>query len=85
MINNARINKQNEGKADYRPLYSIYVAIGQKQSNVARAIAILEEAGAMPYCVIVVATASDPATNQYLARSPVPRWVSGSWTMAWTR
>src|SRR3984957_17143441 len=36
IINQARINKANEGKADFRPLYSIYVAIGQKQSNVAR-------------------------------------------------
>ena len=54
IINQARINKQNEGKPDFRPLYSIYVAIGQKQSNVARAIAVLEEAGAMPYTIIVV-------------------------------
>src|SRR5213075_1330403 len=37
IINQARINKANEGKAGFRPLYSIYVAIGQKQSNVARA------------------------------------------------
>src|ERR1700722_1333174 len=36
IINQARINKQNEGKEGFRPLYSIYVAIGQKQSNVAR-------------------------------------------------
>src|SRR5579863_1901181 len=39
IINQARINKANEGKQGFRPLYSIYVAIGQKQSNVARAIA----------------------------------------------
>ena len=38
MINQARINKSAEtaGDKDYRPLYSIYVAVGQKQSNVAR-------------------------------------------------
>src|SRR5476651_863125 len=35
IISQARINKANEGKANFRPLYSIYVAIGQKQSNVA--------------------------------------------------
>ena len=35
IINQARINKANEGKPGFRPLYSIYVAIGQKQSNVA--------------------------------------------------
>jgi len=40
IINQARINKANEGKANFRPLYSIYVAIGQKQSNVARSIAV---------------------------------------------
>src|ERR1700710_542946 len=32
IINQAKINKQNEGKPDFRPLYSIYVAVGQKQS-----------------------------------------------------
>src|SRR3954465_9006849 len=41
IINQARINKQGEGKPDFRPLYSIYVAVGQKQSNVARALAVL--------------------------------------------
>src|SRR5690349_6962385 len=53
IINQARINKANEGKAGFRPLYSIYVAIGQKQSNVARSIAVLEQAGAMPYTIII--------------------------------
>jgi F-type H+-transporting ATPase subunit alpha len=79
IINQARINKQGEGKPDFRPLYSIYVAIGQKQSNVARAIAILEEAGAMPYTIIVVATASDTATNQYI--SPFSGASMGEWFM----
>ena len=47
MINQARINKAAEaaGDKDFRPIYSIYVAIGQKQSNVARVISVLEEAG----------------------------------------
>src|SRR5208282_1594651 len=51
MINQARLNRAAEAAKDtsYRPLYCIYVAIGQKQSNVARVIAVLEEAGAMPY------------------------------------
>src|SRR5205814_860490 len=40
IINQARINKANEGNKDYRPLYCIYVAIGQKQSNIARALAV---------------------------------------------
>ena len=56
MINQARINKAAEAAGDktFRPIYSIYVAVGQKQSNVARVIAVLEEAGAMPYTIIVV-------------------------------
>jgi F-type H+/Na+-transporting ATPase subunit alpha len=79
IINQARINKQNEGTPGFRPLYSIYVAVGQKQSNVARAIAVLEAAGAMPYTIIVVATASDTATNQYLA--PFAGAAMGEWFM----
>jgi F-type H+-transporting ATPase subunit alpha len=79
IINQARINKQNEGKPDFRPMYSIYVAIGQKQSNVARSIAVLEEAGAMPYTIIICATSSDTATNQYLA--PFSGAAMGEWFM----
>src|SRR5580693_5028426 len=81
MINQARINKAAEaaGDKDFRPLYCIYVAVGQKQSNVARVIAVLEEAGAMPYTIIVTATASDSATNQYLA--PFAGAAMGEWFM----
>ena len=69
IISNAHLNKaaQDAGDKTYRPLYTIYVAIGQKQSNVANVIRVLEEAGALPYTIIVVASASDSATNQYLA------------------
>jgi F-type H+-transporting ATPase subunit alpha len=45
----------------------IYVAVGQKRSTVARVIKILEESGAMAYSIVVSATASDPASMQYLA------------------
>jgi F-type H+-transporting ATPase subunit alpha len=45
----------------------IYVAIGQKRSTVARVVKVLEENGAMAYSIIVSATASDPASLQYLA------------------
>jgi F-type H+/Na+-transporting ATPase subunit alpha len=48
-------------------LLCIYVAIGQKNSSVARTHAILEESGAMEYTTIVVAGASDPAPLKYLA------------------
>jgi F-type H+-transporting ATPase subunit alpha len=81
IISQARLNKEAEtaGDKDYRPLYCIYVAIGQKQSNVARLIAILEEEGAMPYTIIVASPASDSATNQYLA--PFAGAAIGEWFM----
>jgi len=79
IINQARINKANEGKPGFRPLYSIYVGIGQKNSNIARSLAVLEAAGALPYTIIVSAPASDTATNQYLA--PFSGAAMGEWFM----
>ncbi len=79
IINQARINKANEGKDGFRPLYSIYVAVGQKNSNIARSIATLEAQGAMDYTIIVAAPASDSATNQYLA--PFAGAAIGEWFM----
>lgn len=49
------------------PVYCIYVAIGQKASTVANIVKILKEAGAMPYTIIVSATAAEPAALQYYA------------------
>src|SRR5580700_5475122 len=81
IISQARLNRAAEAAKDtsHRPLYCIYVAIGQKQSNVARVIAVLEAAGAMPYTIIVDASASDSATNQYLA--PFAGAAMGEWFM----
>jgi F-type H+-transporting ATPase subunit alpha len=81
MISQARLNKAAEqsGDKDYRPLYCIYVAIGQKQSNIARVISVLEETGSMPYCIVIAASASDSATNQYLA--PFAGAAMGEWFM----
>ena len=50
-----------------KPVYCIYVAIGQKGSTVANIVKTLEERGAMPYTVIVSASASDPAPMQFYA------------------
>ena len=61
-IINQRSNFEN-GK----PVYCIYVAIGQKGSTVANIASILEEHGAFQYTVIVLATASDPAASQFYA------------------
>jgi F-type H+-transporting ATPase subunit alpha len=79
IINQARLNSAAKNDKDYRPLYCIYVAIGQKQSNVARVMSVLEEHGAMPYTIIVSASASDSATNQYLA--PFSGCAMGEWFM----
>ncbi len=81
IISQARLNKAAEerGLKDYRPLYCIYVAIAQKNSNVARALAVLEREGAMQYTTIISAPASDTATNQYLA--PFVGAAMGEWFM----
>ena len=50
-----------------QPVYCIYVAIGQKGSTVAATVKTLEDNGAMPYTVVVAATASDPAPLQFYA------------------
>jgi len=81
IISQAQQNRRAEegGLKDHRPLYCIYVAVGQKQANVARTVATLEEAGAMDYTVVVSAAASDSATNQYLA--PYAGCAMGEWFM----
>jgi F-type H+-transporting ATPase subunit alpha len=81
VISQARLNRAAiaAGDKEYRPLYCIYVAIGQKQSNIARIINVLEQTGSMPYTIIVASPASDSATNQYLA--PFAATAIGEWFM----
>jgi F-type H+/Na+-transporting ATPase subunit alpha len=81
IINQAHLNRAAEeaGDNDYRPLYCIYVAIGQKQSSIAQIISVLEQAGAMPYTIVVASPAADSATNQYLA--PFAGAAMGEWFM----
>jgi F-type H+-transporting ATPase subunit alpha len=81
IISQARLNREAEAEQDkdYRPLYCIYVAIGQKQSTIARLISVLEEAGAMDYTIVVSAPAADSATSQYLA--PFAGAALGEWFM----
>ena len=50
-----------------KPVYCIYVAIGQKASTVATLVQTLKDRGALPYTIIVSATAADPAAMQYYA------------------
>ena len=57
-------------KANYdagKPVYCIYVAIGQKGSTVANIVNVLRERGAMDYTIVVAAMAADPAALQYFA------------------
>ena len=61
------IINQKEFYEKGEPVYCIYVAIGQKGSTVAQIAKTLEEHGAMPYTVIVSATASEPAALQFYA------------------
>ena len=63
-INQKGVNQTSD---ESKKLYCIYVAIGQKRSSVARVAKTLEDYGAMEYCIIVAATASDPAPLQFLA------------------
>jgi F-type H+-transporting ATPase subunit alpha len=79
IINQARINKENEGKAGFRPLYCIYVAIGQKNANVARVMEVLAKTDSLQYSIVVSATASDSATSQYIA--PFAGCAMGEWFM----
>jgi F-type H+-transporting ATPase subunit alpha len=81
IISQARLNSAAEaaGDKDYRPLYCIYVAIGQKQSTIAQLISVLEESGAMPYTIVVAAPAAASATSQYLA--PFAGAAIGEWFM----
>jgi len=60
------IINQKDLPADKRPI-CVYVAIGQKESKVARIVAKLEESGAMDYTIVVLAGASDPAPLSYIA------------------
>ncbi|MBN8701440.1 MAG: F0F1 ATP synthase subunit alpha [Bacteroidetes bacterium] len=61
------IINQKEFYEKGEPVYCIYVAIGQKGSTVAGIVRVLEENGALPYTVVVSASASDPAPMQFFA------------------
>ncbi|MFN3233176.1 MAG: F0F1 ATP synthase subunit alpha [Alphaproteobacteria bacterium] len=57
----------NAGDDESKKLYCIYVAVGQKRSTVAQIVKTLEDSGALPYSIVVAATASEPAPLQFLA------------------
>ena len=61
------IINQRAGYEAGKPVYCIYVAIGQKASTVAALVNKLKEAGALPYTIVVAATAADSASMRYYA------------------
>jgi F-type H+-transporting ATPase subunit alpha len=81
IINQAKINKIGLASGDpkFRPVYSIYVAIGQKNSNIVRTLSTLEAAGALEHTIIVAAPAADNPANQYIA--PYAGAAMGEWFM----
>jgi F-type H+-transporting ATPase subunit alpha len=81
IINQANINRRGlaSGDPEFRPVYSIYVAVGQKNSNVARTIKTLEDANALEFTIVVSAPAADNPADQYLA--PYSGTAMGEWFM----
>jgi proton translocating ATP synthase, F1 alpha subunit len=69
ILHQAELNRKGlaSGDKNFRPVYSIYVAVGQKNATIARTLKVLEEHGALDYTIIVSAPASDNAANQYIA------------------
>jgi F-type H+-transporting ATPase subunit alpha len=67
IINQKYTHTEEAKKYGVKPVYCVYVAIGQKNSTVAQVVGKLQEAGAMEYTTIVSAPASSPAPLQYIA------------------
>lgn len=81
IINQSYLNKQAEKNniKNFKPVYSIYIAIGQKNSDIANIIKILEDEDALQYTVIIASNASDNVAKQYLA--PYSGTAIGEWFM----
>ena len=79
ILNQGMINHASSHDPNCRPVYSLYVAIGQKNANIARVISTLESQDALRYTIIVCAAASDSATTQYIA--PFTGMSMGEWFM----
>ena len=81
IINQAKINKKGKSQEilTFRACLLRICSVGQKNSNVARTIKVLEETGAMDYVTIVSAPAADNPANQYLA--PYAGCAMGEWFM----
>lgn len=67
IINQKYTHSEEAASLGIKPVYCIYVAVGQKRSTVARIVAKLQEEGAMDYTTVITASASDPAPLQFIA------------------
>ncbi|QQY08130.1 MAG: F0F1 ATP synthase subunit alpha [Candidatus Xiphinematobacter sp.] len=79
ILNQAALNQASANDPNFRPVYSVYVAIGQKNASIARVVSILEARDALRYTIVVCATASESATAQYIA--PFAGMSMGEWFM----
>lgn len=67
IINQKYTHTDEAKKLGVKPVYCVYVAIGQKNSTIAQVVAKLHEHGAMDYTIVVAASASEPAPLQFIA------------------
>jgi F-type H+-transporting ATPase subunit alpha len=67
IINQAYTHTKEAQEQGIKPVFCVYVAIGQKGSTVANVVSTLEKYGAMAYTIVVAASASDPAPLQFIA------------------
>jgi F-type H+-transporting ATPase subunit alpha len=67
IINQKHTHTERAKREGVKPVYCIYVAVGQKSSTVAQVMDKLQQEGAMDYTTIIAATASDPAPMQFIA------------------
>ncbi len=67
IINQKYTHTPQAAKRGIKPVYCVYVAIGQKGATVASVMSYLEQFGALEYTIIVAANAADPAPMQYVA------------------
>ncbi|MBZ0199703.1 MAG: F0F1 ATP synthase subunit alpha [Ignavibacteriaceae bacterium] len=67
IINQKNTHTEEAKRLGVKPVYCIYVAIGQKSSTIARVVAKLQEHGAMEYTTVISASASEPAPLQFIS------------------
>lgn len=67
IINQKYTHTEDAAKLGIKPVYCVYVAVGQKSSTIAQVVAKLQENGAMEYTTVISASASEPSPLQFIA------------------